>query len=243
MLPKEQKRERRGIRKVAFEGAARVGPYTTSGTNASLVRLATDTTTTFYEQPTELQCKAELHTHSESECISKSCNVGVGVWADCDCNCSRATGCCCTTYQACQLAATERLLLSFSSNIAKHTKAEWVSIQNHYLLARPHPLIITLPASPNDLQPKMCSPQPKDSEPQDRTPNVTTQSKDPSTPPCAVTKQFEPRGEWTLHRLEAAQQFTCTRCTTAKKAKLVATKDSRWNDMCCNACYGNMLSK
>ena len=257
MLPKEQKRKRRGIRKVAFEGAARVGPYTTSGMSASLVRLATDTTT-FYEQLTELQWKAEFYTHSESECITSSCNICVVIWADCGCDCPDVTGCCCITYQACQSAATERphhedcrihiihsriqrLLSRFSLNVAKHTKVEWISIQHHHLLARPHTSIITLP--PNHLQPKMSSPQTKPSEPQDLTPSATTQSKDPSTPPCAVTKQFESCGEWTLHRLEAAQQFTCTRCTTAKKAKLIAIKDGRWDDMCCNACYGNMLSK
>ena len=107
VLPKEQKRKRRGIRKVAFEGAARVGPYTTSGMSASLVRLATDTTT-FYEQLTELQWKAEFYTHSESECITLSCNICVVIWADCGCDCPDVTGCCCITYQACQSAATER---------------------------------------------------------------------------------------------------------------------------------------
>jgi hypothetical protein len=64
-----------------------------------------------------------------------------------------------------------------------------------------------------------------------------------STPPSTVTKHYEPRGEWTLHRLETATQFSCGQCKKQKKSKLMATKNGNWDDLCCNGCYGTMASK
>ena len=56
-----------------------------------------------------------------------------------------------------------------------------------------------------------------------------------------VEKHYEPRGEWTLHRLDSTTQFLCGQCKKRKKAKLVATRQSSWEDLCCNACYGQFL--
>ncbi|KAF2181198.1 hypothetical protein K469DRAFT_713694 [Zopfia rhizophila CBS 207.26] len=58
-----------------------------------------------------------------------------------------------------------------------------------------------------------------------------------------VVKQYEPRGEWTLHRLDSSTSFMCGRCSKQKTAKLVAIRHNRWDDICCNACYGQLLSK
>jgi hypothetical protein len=58
-----------------------------------------------------------------------------------------------------------------------------------------------------------------------------------------VVKQYNPRGEWTLHRLASSTSFMCGRCNREKKAKLVATRNNRWDDICCNACYGHLLSR
>ncbi|KAF2637443.1 hypothetical protein P280DRAFT_407250 [Massarina eburnea CBS 473.64] len=73
-------------------------------------------------------------------------------------------------------------------------------------------------------------------------------SKEPSNPnasesPFKVTMQYDPQGEWTLHRLESATSFGCGQCNKQKKAKLVATRHGQWDDLCCNGCYGLLLSK
>ena len=58
-----------------------------------------------------------------------------------------------------------------------------------------------------------------------------------------VVKDYEPKGEMTLHRLSSATAFTCGRCNREKKAKLIATYGGRWDDLRCNGCYGQLLSK
>lgn len=63
-----------------------------------------------------------------------------------------------------------------------------------------------------------------------------------ATHPFEVEKHYEPRGEWTLHRLASATQFVCGQCKKHKKAKLVATRQGSWDDLCCNTCYGQCLS-
>ncbi|KAF2016872.1 hypothetical protein BU24DRAFT_419922 [Aaosphaeria arxii CBS 175.79] len=72
-----------------------------------------------------------------------------------------------------------------------------------------------------------------------------SQPSDPSSPPCPVVKKFAPRSGYTLHRLTSATPFVCSRCNNAKKAKLVAlaAHEGRWDQLCCNACYGELLSK
>ena len=59
----------------------------------------------------------------------------------------------------------------------------------------------------------------------------------------SVVKDYEPKGEMTLHRLSSATSFTCGRCNKEKKAKLIATYRGRWDDLRCNGCYGQLLSK
>ena len=63
-----------------------------------------------------------------------------------------------------------------------------------------------------------------------------------ATHPFEVEKHYEPRGERTLHRLASATQFVCGQCKKHKKAKLVATRQGSWHDLCCSACYGQCLS-
>ncbi|KAF2815692.1 uncharacterized protein BDZ99DRAFT_344073, partial [Mytilinidion resinicola] len=53
----------------------------------------------------------------------------------------------------------------------------------------------------------------------------------PPKPPFEVVKQYDPRGEWTLHRLVPSTSFVCRQCNRQKKAKLVATRHSRWDDL------------
>lgn len=60
--------------------------------------------------------------------------------------------------------------------------------------------------------------------------------------PSQVEKDYKPQGDWTLHRLVSATSFLCGQCNKEKKAKLVATKHDTWNELCCNACYGQRLS-
>ena len=65
------------------------------------------------------------------------------------------------------------------------------------------------------------------------------------TPPpkFVVVKVFDSKRELTLHRLSFSTPFTCGRCNKDKTAKLVATYRNQWNDLRCNACYGELLLK
>ena len=58
-----------------------------------------------------------------------------------------------------------------------------------------------------------------------------------------VVKIYDPKGELTLRRLSSSTSFTCGRCNKEKTAKLVATYQNQWNDLRCNACYGELLSE
>lgn len=69
-----------------------------------------------------------------------------------------------------------------------------------------------------------------------------SQQQDVATFPFKVEKIYEPRGDWMLHRLVSATLFLCSQCNKEKKAKLVAKKHNAWNQICCNACYGKVLS-
>ena len=66
---------------------------------------------------------------------------------------------------------------------------------------------------------------------------------DAAPPQFEVMKEYPSRGPWTLHRLASSTSFTCGRCNHIKKAKLVATRDNKWDALYCNACYGLLLSK
>ena len=73
---------------------------------------------------------------------------------------------------------------------------------------------------------------------------ATDSSETPApTTPSTVTKQYKPHGEWTLHRREAATEFFCGKCRKQKKAKLMATRNGNWDDLCCNGCYGEILAQ
>ncbi|KAI5920707.1 hypothetical protein F4810DRAFT_681711 [Camillea tinctor] len=58
-----------------------------------------------------------------------------------------------------------------------------------------------------------------------------------------VVKTLPPRGLWQQYRLESATEFSCDRCQKQKKAKLIAIKDGKWDSLCCNGCYGLLLSR
>ena len=77
-------------------------------------------------------------------------------------------------------------------------------------------------------------------------PAVSQEDRDQTQAPPSnfdVVKDYEPKGEMTLHRLSSATAFTCGRCNKEKKAKLIATYRDRWDDLRCNGCYGQVLSK
>ncbi|RAL12832.1 uncharacterized protein BO97DRAFT_405118 [Aspergillus homomorphus CBS 101889] len=57
-----------------------------------------------------------------------------------------------------------------------------------------------------------------------------------------VVKTFPPRGNMQQHRLSKATNVYCTRCNCTKTAKLVTTIDEKWDELYCNACYGNNLA-
>lgn len=58
-----------------------------------------------------------------------------------------------------------------------------------------------------------------------------------------VVKGYPARGELTLYCLSSSTTFLCGRCNKEKKAKLIATYQGQWDDLCCNNCYGQLLSK
>jgi hypothetical protein len=58
-----------------------------------------------------------------------------------------------------------------------------------------------------------------------------------------VVKRYPSRGPLRQYRLASATSFTCSRCQQQRTAKLVATRDKKWDDLLCNGCYGFTLSK
>lgn len=62
-------------------------------------------------------------------------------------------------------------------------------------------------------------------------------------PSFVITETYAPQDPFQLYRLATATPFHCSRCKREKKAKLVATQDSRWDTLLCNGCYGLNLSK
>lgn len=58
-----------------------------------------------------------------------------------------------------------------------------------------------------------------------------------------IVKKFEPQGDLTLYRMSSATKFTCGSCNKEKKAKLVATYLNQWDDLRCNACYGELRTR
>jgi hypothetical protein len=58
-----------------------------------------------------------------------------------------------------------------------------------------------------------------------------------------VAKDYKPHGDMTLYRLSSSTPFICSHCNKEKRAKLVATYQDNWEDLRCNACYGEILSE
>lgn len=55
---------------------------------------------------------------------------------------------------------------------------------------------------------------------------------------------YSMEGKLLLTRSATAEEFHCGRCNTDKKAKLKATRTTAaGEDVICNGCYGNILSK
>jgi len=66
---------------------------------------------------------------------------------------------------------------------------------------------------------------------------------DAAPAPFEVVRVYPSRGPLTQYRLASATSFKCSRCKKEKKAKLVATRDSQWDAILCNGCYGFILSR
>lgn len=92
----------------------------------------------------------------------------------------------------------------------------------------------------NVLVNKMSASPPTESE----IPSFSTPELQPKTDPggFVVIESYDKRGVWSLHRLVSATGFMCIRCQKEKKARLVARLDDSWDVLCCNACYGRLLS-
>lgn len=56
-------------------------------------------------------------------------------------------------------------------------------------------------------------------------------------PSSSLSRTTNPKEKW--HYIT----FTCGRCNKEKKSKLIATYGGRWDDLRCNGCYGQLLSK
>jgi len=72
---------------------------------------------------------------------------------------------------------------------------------------------------------------------------LQTKDQDTAPAPFEVVKVYPSRGPLTQYRLASATNFKCNRCQQQKKAKLVATRDSQWDALLCNGCYGFLLSR
>lgn len=58
-----------------------------------------------------------------------------------------------------------------------------------------------------------------------------------------VIKAFPPRFQLQQFRLASATDFSCARCETKKKSKLIAVEGGDWDKSLCNGCYGALLAK
>lgn len=115
------------------------------------------------------------------------------------------------------------LTFRFASMLADVFETMWERIAE---FIGTHHLVVVL-STPNEMSHILSQPYDQDALP----------------PQFEVGKSYPPKGQWTLHRLASATGFTCSRCNKDKKAKLVAVGDNRWDTLCCNACYGLLLSK
>lgn len=61
-------------------------------------------------------------------------------------------------------------------------------------------------------------------------------------PPAHIIKEYPQRGVMKQYRFEKAIAFSCFRCNSEKKAKLITIYNSNWNKKLCNGCYGRLLS-
>lgn len=57
-----------------------------------------------------------------------------------------------------------------------------------------------------------------------------------------ITKEYPAKGNLKQFRFEAATPFYCCKCNTVKKAKLIALINDDWEQLICNASYGNINS-
>lgn len=76
-----------------------------------------------------------------------------------------------------------------------------------------------------------------------KTHTATMATNQPVPPQFQVTKAFPPRASLQQYRLASVTEFLCFFCQKHKKSKLVATRKGKWDLLCCNGCYGLLLSK
>jgi hypothetical protein len=58
-----------------------------------------------------------------------------------------------------------------------------------------------------------------------------------------VTKRYPSRGPLQQFRFAETTAFTCFRCSTSKKSKLITVYNRDWSKRLCNGCYGRLLSR
>ena len=61
-------------------------------------------------------------------------------------------------------------------------------------------------------------------------------------PDGKIIKEYPIKGNLKQFRIENATQFYCCKCEIVKKAKLIAVVGEDWEQLVCNACYGNINS-
>lgn len=58
-----------------------------------------------------------------------------------------------------------------------------------------------------------------------------------------VVKKRTSRPPFQQYHLVALEEFECAHCKKTKKSNNVAVKDGNWDEVYCNGCTGELLSK
>ena len=58
-----------------------------------------------------------------------------------------------------------------------------------------------------------------------------------------VVKRFPENRNMQLMGLRIPAAFHCSRCNARKRSKLVAVVAGDWNELLCDGCYGELLTK
>ena len=58
-----------------------------------------------------------------------------------------------------------------------------------------------------------------------------------------IIKNYPPKGPFKQYRLQDLHSFTCHRCNSQKKSKMITNYKDNWSMIFCNGCVGLLVKK